>query len=417
MPANRTQLAPWEYVGLMLTYWCNARCSFCYVYSSPHRGGEMSIPDAVRLWESLDEHARDQRVHTKIHLAGGEPFGDWPRLLGTIRAARDAGLSMLEKVETNCYWATTDAIATTRLEQLDALGIEKLLVSCDVYHQEFIPIERVRRVVEAARRVFGRGRVTVRWWDYFNNPVDPRKVSKPERRRLFHLALKHHPERLVGRAADQLADLFPRYPAEHFAHDACPGPILRSKHVHVDGYGNVFPGVCAGIKLGNAFETPPHQLWHTVNRTWTTNPALAALVRGGSHALYQIARTHGYAARRDGYANKCHLCHDVRQFFFERGLFPDTFGPAECYADAQEKRDAARVRALPVVGAPAHSRDVPTPGLPAGRYGAEKTVARGELARAEQIARAGAANKARRRAAGAHPPRDSQSRPPRSRPD
>ena len=49
-PGSRPQPAPagWEYAGLMITYWCNAKCAFCYVYSAPDRGGEMQVADAVQ---------------------------------------------------------------------------------------------------------------------------------------------------------------------------------------------------------------------------------------------------------------------------------------------------------------------------------------------------------------------------------
>ena len=47
------QLAVWEYAGLMITYWCNAKCAFCYVYSAPDRGGEMQVADAVQMWRRL----------------------------------------------------------------------------------------------------------------------------------------------------------------------------------------------------------------------------------------------------------------------------------------------------------------------------------------------------------------------------
>ena len=33
----------WSFAGLMLTYWCNARCASCYLRCGPERGEEMTV--------------------------------------------------------------------------------------------------------------------------------------------------------------------------------------------------------------------------------------------------------------------------------------------------------------------------------------------------------------------------------------
>lgn len=333
--------AVWEFAGLLLTYWCNARCALCYVYSSPRRGGRLDLPDALRVWRGLDELAAAHGRQMRIHLSGGEPFGDWPHLLSIVRAARDAGLSRLEKVETNAFWATSDALVRVRLEQLDALGMERLVVSSDVYHQRFVPFERVRRCVEVGRQVLGRGRVRVRWWDFYRRPLDPRALPPARRLRCYAAALRRHRERLTGRAADRLARLLPRHPAEHFRDQHCTAQILQSRHVHIDPYGHVFPGVCNGIILGNALRERIPVLWSRLATDWERNPVLAAVVRGGSYALLQHAREFGYRELERGYADRCHLCHHVRRFLHARGIWPECIGPAECYGSRRPRSEPA----------------------------------------------------------------------------
>ncbi len=345
-PDRRDHLAVWEYAGLMLTYWCNARCAFCYVYSGPDRGGDMSRDDAIRLWRELDELARAHGKTMRIHLAGGEPTGDWPRLVSIIRAARDAGLTRLEKVETNAFWATSDGLTRARLELLDALGMERLIISADVYHQEFIPVERVERCVRMAREVLGRGRLIVRWWDFYQQPVETRRLDDAERARAFQAALTRHQDRLAGRAAERLTDFFPLRPAAAFAGENCIGEVLHSRHVHIDPYGNIFPGVCAGIILGNAAERSVSEVWRSLAETWPAHPVVGPVVRGGSFELMRAAEQLGYTERPEGYANKCHLCSHVRQFLLDHGHWPAAVGPAECYANDRDKREAAAAREL-----------------------------------------------------------------------
>lgn len=278
----------------------------------------------------------------RVHLAGGEPTGDWPRLLGIIRAARDAGLSPLEKIETNAGWAADDNLTRARLEQLDALGMEHLIISADAYHQEFIGHDRVARLFRIAQQVLGGPRVVVRRSHFARHQVDARRMTDPEKAALFERAAQRYADRLTGRAADRLASFFQRFPAEHFSGRSCEKEILRSRHVHIDPFGNVFPGVCAGILFGNARQTPLDELWEEVARNWRENPVLDAVVTGGSAELARRATALGFRELPEGYASKCHLCSHVRQFLVERGGWERWLGPAECYPNTSDRREAAR---------------------------------------------------------------------------
>ncbi len=252
-------LSPWDFAGLMLTYGCNARCAFCYVSSGPDRGGRMSVDQAIRLWRGLTEHAAAHGRTMKVHLAGGEPFQEWQTLAAIVQAGRAAGLPPLEKVETNAGWAADDEQTRARLTLLRDLEVEKLTVSCDVFHQEYIPIARVQRCVRVAREVLGPGRLIVRWWDYFNDPIDTRDLPYEQKRAVFRAALEKHPDRMTGRAALELADLLPARPAADFAGQSCVREILQSRHVHIDPFGYVFPGTCGGIILGRVRDAAREQ--------------------------------------------------------------------------------------------------------------------------------------------------------------
>lgn len=345
-------LVPWEFAGLMLTYWCNAKCAFCYVYSGPDRGGRMSVNDALAYWRGLRDVAASAGKSMRIHLSGGEPFGDWPHLLAIARAAHAEGLTRdggFEKVETNAYWARDDDETRDRLAALRDCGMTMLVVSADVYHQEYVPFDRVERCVRIARAVLGDQGVRVRWWDFVARPVDLRHASPDEKRAAFADALQRHRERLTGRAADELCDFYPGQPPEAFADDVCTRAVLGGRHVHIDPYGNVFPGVCSGIILGNAKEEPLPQMWRRLSAEWRNHPIVEPVVRGSSTALYDAAARLGYEARPRGYANKCHLCTHVRQYLFERGGWERFVGPADCYARPTDRSVHRRDVALPVV--------------------------------------------------------------------
>jgi organic radical activating enzyme len=337
-------LAAWEFAGLLVTYWCNAGCAFCYLRSGPQGQRWMTPEQAVRYWRQLHRVAQRVGKTIGIHISGGEPFGNWDNLLAIARAAHQAGLTAagsFEKVETNAYWADCDAIVGERVKALDDCGMQMLVVSADVYHQQFVDFDRVRRCVEVARDVLGEGRVRVRWWDFYNRPIDVRRLSPAERDATFREALGRHRERLTGRAADELPQYLQRRPAETFAHEHCTRAVLGSRHVHVDPFGNVFPGVCTGIILGNAEAEPIEAMWQRLATSWRQDEILSDLIEGGACRLMQRARELGYQPLAQGYADRCHLCTHVREFLFERGEYPQRIGPAACYRPAGRPLDPA----------------------------------------------------------------------------
>jgi len=337
------QPAVWEFAGLLLSYWCSARCAFCYVNAGPQQCDWMSVATAIGLWRDLDRLAASRGKSMRIHLAGGEPFGNWPRLVAILRAARDAGLSTPEKVETNAFWASSDGLTRTRLELLASLGVQRLVVSTDVFHQEFVPFDHVRRCVEIGRQIFGCDRLRVRWWDFYHDPLDTSSLAEEQKNAAFLAALRRHAERLNGRAARLLAPLLPCRPADAFGREHCRREILCSRHVHIDPAGHVFPGTCAGLALGRvrtaeestasavpSFPSVMH-LWEHWTDYRNANTVIGALLVGGSHELMRLAIGLGYRPRPQGYADKCHLCADIRQWAFESGLWPDCVAPAACY--------------------------------------------------------------------------------------
>jgi hypothetical protein len=363
------RLKPWTFAGLMITYWCNAQCSFCYVYSGPQRrGGEMAPDLALHLWRGLNALLPPHQP-CQVHIAGGEPFQNFPRLLTIVQSAHDAGLHVLEKVETNAFWAVNDDETRLRIRALAQAGVGMLAISCDIYHQEFVPVERCARAARIAAEELGPRGVRVRWWDYLRQPQDISNLTPDARRQLYARSLLDHHERLIGRAADELADCFLGYAPEAFAQQHCYSPTLGSKHVHIDGYGHVFPGVCSGIIWGTIRPTAPTpdaatattttpwpvefpdipSLWHYAQQHWRNHPVMGRVVEHGSYALFQYAQTLGYQARPQGYANKCHLCHDVRRWLHGRGHWAGVLGPTEVYHELPPAPGPGQ-NSLPILG-------------------------------------------------------------------
>jgi len=294
----------------------------------------MPPEDAVAFWEGLDRVAGRAGRRIRIHLAGGEPFGHWDNLKAILQAAAQADLPPVQKIETNAFWASDDTTTLGRLRDLYELGVRRLDVSTDIFHDEFVDTDCVRRCIRIGAEVFGHDGVRVRWQDYAQTACPPsvRGLDTTARSRSFAEALAVHRERMTGRAAHEVAPLLEPHPIESIVGCHCTRELLRGKHVHIGPDGEVFPGVCSGILLGNAKNEPPDAMWERLANHWRDEPILAPLIHEGPVALLSMARTHGYQPLPQGYADKCHLCTHVRQFLFSAGLYPEHLGPAACYS-------------------------------------------------------------------------------------
>jgi len=332
------KLKRWRYAGLMLTYQCPAQCALCYDNCGPDGGGLLDIETALDAWRSLCRLAEDS---ARVHITGGEPFTMYDYLVELLARAQAEGLGGLEDVETNAYWAHDAAEVRHRLQALDRVGLRRLKISCDPFHAEYIAPDRVRLLASVAREVLGPERVLVRWEKYLQAPVSFTE-NAAERQCMILAAVVDAPCRFTGRAAHEVAPwVAARSPDTWRGHD-CRREILGAKGVHVDPYGHVFSGLCSGIILGNVKDQPLDVLWEQFDPR--REDLLGALFEGGPARLLESAVAAGYATR-PRYADKCHLCTDVRQFFFDTGRHREIIGPCDCYL----RRHAASLREVGIV--------------------------------------------------------------------
>jgi hypothetical protein len=189
-----------------------------------------------------------------------------------------------------------------------------------------------------------------------------KNLSPADREKQYLRALKDYPCRFTGRAAGTLADLVApsKLPcfrassqggsleAEGFGdgqvlsnhpqasleaatrnRDTCRSSFLGAKGVHIDPFGNVFSGTCSGIIVGNVNETPLEDIWRQFHPE--RSDFINTLFQFGPFGLLDRAVKLGYRGPRI-YADKCHLCTQIRQFFIEHGIEQSIVGPAECYS-------------------------------------------------------------------------------------
>ena len=131
-------------LSLELTERCNIRCAHCLVGCEPTAGRTM-CPSVV---SEAVEAAAELGIPL-LSASGGEPLLARPTLNKLLEEASEVGIPV--RMVTNASWAKTEAKTRVILERLATLGLTHLSISADPYHQEYVPLENVKRIVSAAQ--------------------------------------------------------------------------------------------------------------------------------------------------------------------------------------------------------------------------------------------------------------------------
>lgn len=323
---NEPKFKLWRSAGLLLTYKCNGACEFCYYNCCPEKGGLMPVDMAISAWQSLKILAGD---NAKVHITGGEPFLYWDLLEEILKEAQKRNLGKVDLIETNGFWATKEKIIRQRLKRLVELGMHRFKISTDPFHQEYVDIEPIRRLAKIATKILGHKRVLIRWQKYLEDSAKMKSLSFAEREQKYISAMNDYPCRFTGRAGGRLAELVASKPIDAIASVNCKSNLLGAKGVHIDPFGNVFSGTCSGIIVGNVNQNRLENIWKEFHPG--QNEFVNTLFNLGPFGFLEKAEKLGYKKLKL-YANKCHLCTHIRQFFFDNGLEKSIIGPAECYS-------------------------------------------------------------------------------------
>lgn len=321
-------------LGLILSYRCTSGCAHC-VYNC---GADWKDWAAVDTLRGMLRAARDEYGGTfQVHFTGGEVFFNFPLLLEGVRAAAEMGIPAY--AETNAVWCVDDDLVERRFETLRDAGMRALMVSCSPFHAASIPLVRTLRAIEIGLNVFGPAGVvvyTVEWLERIaqlaieNTVPLERFIDRYGEQRAGRLFWDHYGLVAGGRAGYRLGYLKTRHPARDFREESCRYELLYANHSHFDLYGNYIPSFCGGFSLGGWNDLPALRARYRQNKA----PALiTCLLVDGPYGLYHLARDEwGYTPLHGGYADKCHLCVDVRRHLQRAGAVYAELQPAQFYA-------------------------------------------------------------------------------------
>jgi len=316
--------------GLITTYQCQSACPHCL-----YRGAAGREPDYIDQEMARACFAKALECGaTSMHVGGGEPLADPLGLAGVLAAAAETGMP-IAYVETSGSWYDTPDEARELLLELRGMGLASLLVSISPMHNACIPLCKTLGVIEAARAA---GIAVLPWQEHF---LPDLQAFDPETTHSFAEYLEHfgpgYPASILertwihlgGRAFDLFAPVLGRRPAEDIlaaASPDCRPELTDASHFHMDLYGDYVPGLCSGLALRVSDLGAPLDP--------ERYPILSTLAETGIRGFYEYAvGLEDYAARPEGYVNKCELCQDMRRHLSERGWFESTeLAPPDFYA-------------------------------------------------------------------------------------
>jgi hypothetical protein len=323
--SNNGKLCPTD-VGIILSYRCTSGCAHC-VYNCGEHWKEWMQPQALRA--ALEAVSAEWGDRVQVHLTGGEVFLNFALLLAGARLAAELGIPIY--AETNAVWCVDDDLVRQRLQALRAAGMRALMVSCSPFHAASVPLLRTLRAIEIGLEVFGPAGVaiyTVDWMERIAQldvestvPLD-HFIQRYGEQRAGRLFWDDYGLVAGGRAGYRLGYLKTRHPPKDFREESCRYELLYAHHAHLDLYGNFIPAFCGGLSLGSWQDLPDLRVNYGQEKT----PALiTALLVDGPYGLYRLAHDDwGYPPLLGGYADKCHMCVDVRRHLVNSGApFPE----------------------------------------------------------------------------------------------
>ncbi len=304
-PVNRIEFA--------VTYLCNSKCRHCQLGEEEERKRFPSCIDktkAVEITRKVGEKYSPKSVMT----FGGEPLL-YPEILYAIhKEAMEVGIPVRDVI-TNGFWSRR----TDRVQQIATnlvkSGVNNVSISVDCFHQEFIPLEIVKKAAESLVKA---GIAHVSWnpcWvvskDH-NNVYNRRTRALLEQLRDLPVEVSEgnnvQPE---GRATVWLKDFLPqktKVPKGKCGDLPYSEPLDSIHTVFVEPDGRV--AICKELHIGNAFETDIIDIIENYDPFKISE--VKAIIENGMDGLMNWAKVRGVKPDPEGYYSICHLCTAIR---------------------------------------------------------------------------------------------------------
>jgi MoaA/NifB/PqqE/SkfB family radical SAM enzyme len=265
-------------IEIVVTSRCNIRCRHCIYDCQPFSTEKLRKPVIIDL---VRQAAMLSSVRS-IVFTGGEAFLEYDSLVESIALCEELGLE--SSVVTNGFWALTSNTAREKLKKLK--GLRTLNVSTDSFHQEFVPADRIRNIIESCHEL---GIKCVIRISYLNDPVSEIEIIKKQLAGLDGLyTTSATPVAPFGRAATLIdTRLFHAYDPDGIPCCGAGDPVIDANGDVKFCPGGLFshPGNSL-LKVGNIYD----ETLETIKKSTNVNPIVQMLRLRGPSGLVHLVR-------------------------------------------------------------------------------------------------------------------------------
>ena len=299
-------------IEFLVTYLCSGKCAHCY--ATKYTEG---LPKHVEKWLAVDIVGKVSKRYDieSVMTFGGEPLL-FPEIVCSIhKEAAKSGIASREVI-TNGYWSSNVKKIRRIAGNMAECGVNDIHVSVDAFHQEYIPLDIVRKTVESCLEA---GIEDIAWnpcW-VISEDNDNRynRKTKSILKELEDLPVRVSRGNILepdGLALINLREFLPqkrRMPTGECGDMPYTEPLDSVSSISVEPDGKI--AVCNEFHIGNAAETDILDILENYNPFEI--PEMKAIIENGMRRLVDWAEKKGVRPNPTGYYSVCHMCIDLRR--------------------------------------------------------------------------------------------------------
>ncbi len=287
----------YDIVVINITRACNASCSLCCLSCNPTRT-EMLEDEII---EKVIIRLKDYRQVKCISVTGGEPMLYPEKVMKIADLVEKSNKEFV--IFTNGYWCNSDDETLNILMQLKKKGLTKILTSVDTFHQKFVSIENVSRLVRICRSLGIN--VNIHSSIINSNLFKTDMLLQQLGQNKLGANIAQSPVIPIGRAST--------LPPDEIIRQIRPCNIHCSfdRMCRVNWDGDVYP-CCSQVEikqliLGNIYKDDIVSIINNVRKSLF----LVLILKYGLNKLAYLAESLGILKLKEYYADSCEVCRQI----------------------------------------------------------------------------------------------------------
>jgi len=313
-------------ITFITTYNCNAHCEHCF-FDTKGENVYMN-PELIDL---VYKDLANSNTMFWNHFSGGEVLLHKSTFIEIIKKTRsyfkgDIGIS------TNAFWANNINRAEAVVSELISAGVSGIAISCDYFHEKFIPKENAKNAVRAITNLGLKTHCYIMGARCNSGVYNAEQINLVSQnlaidvRENSQMPLAPTIIRSIGKGSQINIPKSSKVPQGMCSDlSECLGKRgpFNPAMVWVDAYGNVM--LCYGIVIGNVYNTPFIDI---INNYSLENSEITKCISvGGPKELLKLVNKNNISMELKFY-DECDVCFNARKVLQP---YYSELHPRECY--------------------------------------------------------------------------------------